>query len=337
MGKKGILLVNLGTPDAPTYWAVRRYLKQFLLDRRVIDTSAIVRNILVRGIIAPFRSRSSAKLYQRLWTDEGSPIKTYGFKLQEGVQKDLGDDYVVELAMRYQSPSIEDALHRLIYDHKIDDITVFPLFPQYASATTGSVHDEIMRLLRKEDVIPKINFINSYETNEDMVDIFVENAKAFDLSDYEHFIFSFHGLPQSQLIKGDVTKHHCLKVEKCCEQVTEDNKWCYSAQCHKTAFAIAEKLGLSRDQYTICFQSRLGPTKWAQPYTSEVIEHQQEEGRKNLLVFSPAFVADCLETTIEIGYEYKEEFVEAGGEKLDLVESLNDNPKWIKAVADMVR
>jgi ferrochelatase len=335
--KIGVLLVNLGTPDGPERGAVYRYLKQFLTDRRVIDIPWLPRNLLVRGIIAPFRSGSSAKLYQRLWTDKGSPIKYHGFRLQKGVQENLGDQYIVELAMRYQNPSIEKAAKKLLFEDKVDRIIVMPLFPQYASASTGSVHDEVMRLFRNWDVIPDMTFINSYPTEPGMIDVFVKNAEQFDLQKYDHILFSFHGLPQRQMRKGDISKCHCLKVDKCCEQVSENNKYCYSAQCHKTAFAIADKLNLHRSQFTICFQSRLGKDPWVQPYTTDVIEHQQKKGAKSLLVFSPAFVADCLETTIEIGFEYKEEFEEKGGEHLDLVPSLNDNPAWIKVVADMIR
>lgn len=334
--KIGVLLVNLGTPDGPERSAVYRYLKQFLLDRRVIDISWLGRNLLVRGIIAPFRSGSSAKLYKRLWTKEGSPIKYHGYALQKGVQEKLGSNYVVELAMRYQTPSIERAVYKLIFKDRVEKIIVFPLFPQYASATTGSIHDEVMRILRNYDVIPDIKFVNSYPTDSRMIDVIVDHAKVYDVKSYDHVLFSFHGLPQRQLRKGDPSKSHCLKVENCCSVVSENNKFCYSAQCHQTAFAISEKLGLQRSDYTICFQSRLGRDPWAQPYTSETIEHLQHGGAKKLLVFSPAFVADCLETTIEIGYEYKEEFIQAGGEALDLVASLNDDPAWINAVSEMI-
>jgi len=336
MGKKGVLLANLGTPDAPTRGAVYRYLKQFLLDGRVIDIPAVPRHLLVRGIIAPFRSGSSAKLYQRLWTDEGSPIKKYGYVLRDGVQQALGDDYHVVLGMRYQNPSLESAVTELL-DAGVDEITVFPLFPHYASATTGSVHDEVMRLLRKEQVIPTMKFVNSYYDHPDLIKVFADNARKYDLDSYDHFVFSFHGVPQRQMKKADRTKQHCIKKDNCCSSICEANKFCYSAQCHATAHAIAADLGLKPEQYSISYQSRLGRDPWLQPYTDKVLEARvEEQGDKNILVFSPAFVADCLETTIEIGYEYKEEFEEWGGDNLDLVESLNDNPQWISAVAKMV-
>lgn len=335
-GKKGVLVVNLGTPDAPTVSAVRRYLKQFLLDWRVIDYSWLPRNLLVRGIIAPFRSFSSAKLYQRLWTPEGSPLKIYGETVAEGVQKELGEDYIVELAMRYQNPSVESAIKRLM-DAQVSEIIIFPMFPHYASATTGSVHDEVMRILRKQQAIPNVKMINSYYDNEAMIKIFADNARKFDMESYDHIIFSYHGVPQRQLRKGDHCGNHCLKVDNCCSTISIDNQFCYSAQCHATTKALVESLDLKEGQYTTSFQSRLGPEAWAKPYTIKVIEEQAEKGAKRLLVFSPAFVADCLETTIEIGFEYLEEFEEMGGEHIDLVPSLNDDPRWISTIVDLVK
>jgi ferrochelatase len=334
-GKKGILLINLGTPDAPSRGAVYTYLKQFLTDGRVIDIPWLPRNLLVRGIIVPFRSGSSAKLYKKLWTEKGSPLKIYGERLAEGVQQHLGEEYEVELAMRYQNPSIESALNKLLAK-QVSEIVVFPLFPHYASASTGSVHEEVMRLLSKRQVIPSLKLVNSYYDDPRLIDGFVENSKKFDLETYDHVLFSFHGIPQRHMRKADDCGH-CLKVENCCNTISISNQFCYSAQCHATAQAIVEKLGLSKDQYTICYQSRLGNDPWMQPYTSDIIEERAKKGDKRMLVFCPAFVADCLETTIEILDEYKEEFIEKGGEHIDLVESLNDNPNWIKTVAEMVK
>lgn len=334
IGKTGILIVNLGTPDAPTRGAVYRYLKQFLLDGRVIDYPWLPRNLLVRGIIAPFRSGSSAKLYQQLWTPEGSPLKVYGEQVAAGVQKVLGEEYVVELAMRYQNPSIESAIDKLI-KKRVSEIVVFPMFPQYASATTGSVHEEVMRVLKKKQSIPSVRMINSYYDYEPMIDIYAANAQQFDLDSYDHIIFSFHGTPERQMRAADDC-NHCTKVENCCSTISTANQFCYSAQCHASAHAIAEKLHLAKDRYTISYQSRLGPEKWLSPYTIKVIEELAEKGAKKLLVFSPAFVADCLETTIEIGYEYQEEFEEWGGEHIDLVPSLNADPRWIRVIADLV-
>ncbi len=333
-GKKGVLLVNLGTPDAPSKGAVYRYLKQFLLDRRVIDYNWLARNLLVRGLIVPFRSSNSAKLYQKLWTPAGSPLKVYGEKLEEALRPLLGEGYEVALAMRYQNPSIESAINRLL-KKQVSEIIVFPMFPQYASATTGSVHEEVMRILAKKETIPTVKLVNSYYDYGPMIEVYVENAQQFDIDSYDHFLFSFHGLPERQLKRAD-NCNHCLQSSDCCRTIFIKNQFCYSAQCYQTAFAIAAKLNLSKDQFTVCFQSRLGPEEWVKPYTSKVIEERAKKGDKQLLVFCPAFVADCLETTIEISFEYKEEFEEMGGERLDLVPSLNDHPKWITAVKELV-
>lgn len=328
----GILIVNLGTPDAPTRSAVYRYLKQFLLDPRVIDINPVARNLLVRGIIAPFRSGKSAQAYQELWTDNGSPLKFYGERLAAQVQQILGSDYLVALGMRYQNPSIESAIDRLL-QAKVDRIKVFSLFPQYASATVGSVHEEVMRVLSKKQIIPAVDFISSYATWPAMIDMYVQNARQFDISSYDHILFSYHGLPLRQLIKGDAF-NHCLKNADCCQTLTPTNQFCYSAQCYATTRAIAEKLDLKPEQYTVCFQSRLGRDPWTQPYTVKTIETlAREKGAKRLLVFCPAFTADCLETTIEIGSEYKEDFEKWGGDHLDLVPSLNDSPEWAQAIA----
>jgi ferrochelatase len=330
--KTGILIVNLGTPDEPKRSAVYRYLKQFLLDPRVIDINPIARNLLVRGIIAPFRSGKSAKAYQELWTENGSPLKYYGFRLVEQIQQLMGPEYIVELAMRYQSPSIETAIQKMMAE-KVEKIVVFSLFPQYASATTGSVHEEVMRVLTKQQIIPSVDFISNYPTWAPMIALYAQNARKFDLASYDHILFSYHGLPQRQLRKGDQF-NHCLKSADCCQTLTPTNQFCYSAQCYATTQAIAAQLDLKPEQYTVCFQSRLGADPWTQPYTVRTIEALAKSGAKRLLVFCPAFTADCLETIVEIGSEYKEDFEKWGGEHIDLVPSLNDAPGWASAIAE---
>ncbi len=337
MSKKGILLVNLGTPDSPSNANVRKYLGEFLMDERVIDINPVQRALLVKGIIVPFRGPKSAKLYRAIWSDTtGSPLMHYSLLQRDLLQQGLGDDYRVELAMRYQSPSIESALNNL-KDAQVKSIKVIPMFPHYASASTGSVLEKVMKLVRKWQTIPNISFINSYHDNELMIDAFVENGRKHKPEKYDHILFSFHGLPQRQLVKSDHSQKHCLKVENCCSSLTENNKFCYSAQCHDTARLIAGKLGLTEDKYSVCFQSRLGKDPWVQPYTSVVIEQLAEKGAKRLLVFCPAFVADCLETVYEVTVEYGDEFKTLGGEHVQLVESLNDNPLWIEALQGMVK
>ena len=335
MSKQGILLVNLGTPDSPSNANVRKYLDEFLMDERVIDINPVSRALLVKGIIVPFRGPKSAKLYREIWSDTtGSPLMHYSLLQRDLLQKRLGDDYHVELAMRYQSPSIESALNKL-KDAQVRSIRVIPMFPHYASASTGSVLEKVMELVRKWQTIPNISFINSFHDNELMIEAFAENGRKHKPETYDHVLFSFHGLPQRQLVKSDHSQKHCLKVENCCSTLTENNKFCYSAQCHDTARLIAKKLGLTEDKYSVCFQSRLGKDPWVQPYTSVVIEQLAEKGVKRLLVFCPAFVADCLETVYEVTVEYGDEFKKLGGEHVQLVESLNDHPLWIDALAEL--
>ena len=336
MNKKGVLLINLGTPDSPSTADVRKYLREFLMDPRVIDINAFSRTLLVKGIIAPTRGPKSAKLYQKIWDEKtGSPLFHYSKLQHKLLQERLGEEYQVELAMRYQSPSIASALERL-KKALIYDIVVIPLFPQYASASTGSVYDKVMELLEKWPTKPTISFINSFHDDELMIETFAENALKYKPETYDHILFSFHGLPQRQLIKSDHTHKTCLKSADCCQTLTDANRFCYSAQSHHTARLLAEKLNIPKEKYTICFQSRLGNDPWVQPYTSGVVKQLAQEGKKRLLVFCPAFVADCLETVYEVPVEYGDEFKALGGEVVQLVESLNDSPKFIEALARMV-
>lgn len=336
MGKKGILLVNLGTPDSPEVGDVRKYLDQFLMDERVIDINAFNRTLLVKGIIVPFRSPKTSKLYKEIWGENGSPLLYYSRIQAAMVQEQLGDEYHVELAMRYQNPSILSALEKMKAG-LVDSIKVIPMFPQYASASSGSVIQNVMELVSKWQTIPPVSFVNSFHDNELVIETFAENGRKYQPETYDHVLFSFHGLPERQLLKCDHTGHYCLKQEKCCESFNETNKFCYSAQGHDTARLIAQKLNIPREKYTVCFQSRLGKEPWVQPYTTDVLKKLAAEGKKRLLVFSPAFVADCLETLYEITVEYQEEFKAMGGEHVQLVESLNDHPKFIAALVGMAK
>jgi protoporphyrin/coproporphyrin ferrochelatase len=331
--KTGILLVNLGTPDSPHPRDVYRYLIQFLTDGRVIDVPFAARQLLVRGLIVPLRYRNSARSYSEIWTEEGSPLLVYGKRAELLLQKTLGESFVVKLAMRYQKPSIEKGLHEL-RDADVSDIVVLPMFPQYASASTGSVHQEVMRIVSGWQVIPKISFVNSYPTQSKMIETFCLNAQKHPLEEYDHFLFSFHGLPEKHILKAD--RHsHCLQKQGCCSTLSEINRHCYSAQCVATADALRAQLNIPDEKTTVCFQSRLGSDPWIQPFTSDVLKKLAAENKKRVLVFCPAFVADCLETVFEIAVEYREEFIALGGERLDLVESLNDHPLWIEALAEM--
>ncbi len=333
--KKGILIANLGTPDNPTRKDVNRYLNQFLTDGRVIDYPWLSRQLLVRGLIVPLRAGNSTKLYKRLWTEDGSPLKIYGDRVVTGVQQRLGDEYKVVLGMRYQNPSLDAAIEELLRA-RVDHVTVFPMFPQYASASTGSLHQEVMEILCKLQTIPGLTLIRDYYDHPKMIDVIVEHASTFDLESYDHILFSYHGIPQRQLRKAD-QEEHCLRDKSCCQNLTDINAGCYSAQCYATTRALVQRLKLDSADYTTCFQSRLGKEPWTQPYTSDVLKERAAQGDKRLLVFSPAFVADCLETIVEVEFEYQEEFEELGGEKLDLVPSLNDDPAWMDCIVQIIK
>ncbi len=331
--KHAILLVNLGTPDSPSTKDVRKYLFEFLNDPRVIDIPWLTRKLLVNLIIVPFRAPKSAKIYKQLWTDKGSPLLYYSESLRDKLQKELPQNYQVELAMRYQNPSIEEALLK-IKKQNPDKITVIPLFPQYASASTGSVMEKVLSIIKNWYVIPELHLVSQFYQDPAFIDLFVENGKKYQPETYEHVLFSFHGLPERQV---DKVYEEGLCAEKDCEhQITDENKFCYKAASYETARQIAKKLNIPENKYTICFQSRLGRDPWIKPYSDFVVRDKAKEGIKKMLVFSPAFVADCLETTIEIGHEYAEIFKEHGGHELQLVASLNDDDHFVAYIKNKV-
>lgn len=330
--KTAILLVNLGSPDSPKPKDVYRYLTEFLNDPRVIDINWLGRKILVNGIIVPFRHRKSARVYEKLWTENGSPLIHYGKRTCELLQKKFDanekTDLKVFLAMRYQNPSLESAI-TAIRKWNADKVIVLPLFPQYASATTGSVIDKCMRMMRDLWVFPEVTFVSQFWDHPAYLNAFANRGKTFQLDQFDHVLFSYHGLPERQVDKvyddRKCTNHSCES------EINDENKFCYKATCYGTSREIASRLGLREDQYTVCFQSRLGKG-WIEPFSDDVIIRLAKEGKKNLLVYSPAFVADCLETIIEIGEEYQELFEEHGGKKIQLVPSLNDGDDWIEAL-----
>jgi ferrochelatase len=327
--KKGLLLINLGTPKSPTAKHVYNYLNEFLTDGRVIDLPWLKRQLLVRGAIVPFRYKQSAELYKKIWLKQGSPLLFHSLNVQKKLQKLIGDRYHVTLAMRYQTPSIECGLDEL-QKANVNEIIILPLFPQYASATTGSVMQKVMEQIKTWNVIPKLSFINSFYDHPGFIQAFCERGKQYQLDAYDHILFSFHGLPERHILNADCFGK-CLKND-CCKNLNEKNQFCYKAQCYATASGIASGLQIKKDRYSVCFQSRLGSEAWIQPYTVDVIKACVEKGWKKLLVFCPAFVSDCLETNCEITIEYGHLFKQLGGEHLQLVESLNDHPAWIEAI-----
>ncbi len=330
--KKGVLLVNLGTPDSTKTSDVRRYLREFLSDPRVIDIGAIPRWLLVNLIIAPFRAPKSAAEYRKLWTQRGSPLLFHSQDVARLLQEKLGSQYAVELAMRYQNPPISQALQKL-YESKVSEIVVIPLFPQYASATSGSVIEKVMETVCKWSLIPKMVFVDEFISFRPFIEAWKAILQEYLAGEkFDHVLFTYHGLPQRQLRKADPV----CGTENCCAQYEQRNRLCYRAQCIETTNILARELHLPQEGYSSSFQSRLGRDPWVQPYTEEVVKNLAQRGVKKLLALSPSFVADCLETTVEIGETYKELFEHNGGEHFVVANCLNSHPLWIEALEKMV-
>jgi ferrochelatase len=333
MNKTAVLLVNLGTPDSPKVSDVRKYLFEFLNDDRVIDIPSLLRFFLVNFIIVPFRAPKSAKLYEMLWTDNGSPIMIYSESFKNKLQSSLGNKFDVYLAMRYQNPSLDNVLEE-IRKKNYSRLLVLPLFPQYASATSGSVYQKVMDIIKSWWVIPEITFINEFFDNEKFIETIAEISKKYNLNSYDHILFSYHGLPNRQVDKSHSDGRSCINCE--CEKIFKDDfRLCYKASCYETTRLIVKRIGIPENKYTVCFQSRLDKN-WLEPFSDETLINLAKNGAKKVLVFSPAFVADCLETIIEIGHEYQKIFTENGGEVVDLVESLNDHPMWVETLKEII-
>ncbi len=330
--KIGVLLLNLGTPKSPSTWNVAKYLTQFLNDSRVLDINSVVRALLVNLIIVPFRSPKSAKAYQKLWKAEGSPLLIHGRVLKEALQNALGEEFGVHLAMRYQEPSIPKVLLSM-EKQAYQKLVILPLFPQYASSTTGSALQNTLKYLSRWNVIPEFQVVSQFFNNPHFIQAWTHIGKKYQPQNYDHVLFSYHGLPIRHLDKtyqdGKLCKEHFCK-----NQWNQENYYCYEATCYETTRRIAASLNITN--YSVAFQSRLGKDPWIEPYAEPTIIQLAKKGIKKLLVFSPAFVADCLETTIEIGHEYTKIFKEYGGDTLTLVHSLNAEPEWVHALKNII-
>ncbi len=331
--KTAVILINVGTPDEPKVSAVRRYLSEFLNDRRVIDLPLIAQKLLVNLIIVPFRAPKSTKLYQRLWTEKGSPLLYFSESVQSGLQEKLGKTADVFMAMRYGNPSINKALSA-IRTGNYDKIIVFPQFPQYASSTNGTAIHAVIDGIRKWNTIPEIQIINQFYDHPSFLQAYADRIKSYNPESFDHVVFTYHGLPNRHLKKN----HPNESISSCnCEnQLPEFGKFCYKATCYQTTRLLAQLLNLDKSKYSVSFQSRLS-NNWMTPFTDKNLIDHAKSGYRKILVVAPSFVADCLETTVEIGYEYKEMFKREGGEKLEMVESLNDSSHWIDAMSEILK
>jgi len=330
--KTAILLMNVGSPDKPDVGSVRKYLVQFLNDKRVIDLSWLLRKFLVNVIIIPFRVKKSTGLYKKLWTEKGSPLVLYSEELKTKLQKHLGQNFGVFVGMRYGNPSIKKVLSE-IKKSGFQKIVLLPLFPHFAISTAETALVEAKSHVKKLKINAEIIEVEQFYNHPKFIDSFVKQAKKFDLEKYDHVVFSYHGLPNRQVEKC----HPGIKVNECnCPQnLPEHGKFCYRATSFETSRILAEKLGLSKNDYTTGFQSRLSKN-WLEPFTDDVLMEKLNEGNKSILVLAPSFVTDCLETILEIGFEYKEDFIKKGGVKLQLVESLNAKDSWVETLSDLI-
>lgn len=331
MAKKGVLLINLGTPDSADPKSIYVYLTQFLNDPRVIDLPALIRMILVNALVIPLRYKQSAHAYVKIWTEQGSPLLLHSQALMQSVAQGLGDDFQVELGMRYGNPSIESALARL---SACPEIAVIPLFPQYSSAATGSAIEEVLRLIKGQWNIPALHLKKDFFDNADFIAAYADVIQQqFAKKQPEVIIFSYHGLPERHIVKSNC-KAACSRIEAC-PAITESNQYCYRAQCYETSRLLAQALKLAPEQYRVSFQSRLGRTPWIKPYTDEVLPGLIQQNIKNIAVVCPSFVADCLETLEEINIRARRQWQALGGAEFVFIPCINHHEIWVKGLIKM--
>ncbi|MDZ7878333.1 MAG: ferrochelatase [Saprospiraceae bacterium] len=334
--KRGIVLMNLGSPDSTKVKDVRRYLAEFLMDERVIDVPYLVRLLLVRGIIAPFRAPKSAKAYKSIWTDAGSPLMVISKKLRDAVQQLT--ESPVEIAMRYGSDTPKEAFDKLLQRAEdLEEVVVVPMYPHYAMSSYETAVEYAKEAHKKYNYSFKLTIIEPFYDNPIYLNALADSMRAYtEGSDFDHFLFSYHGIPERHILKSDITKSHCLKTANCCETPSEAHKYCYKHQCTKATHNVAAQLGIPKEKYSISFQSRLGRDPWLQPFTDKRLTAFPTEGVKNLVIACPAFVSDCLETLEEIAEEGQEMFLEAGGTSFKVVPCMNIQATWVEAVVKMI-
>jgi protoporphyrin/coproporphyrin ferrochelatase len=330
---KAVLLVNLGSPDSPSVPDVRRYLRQFLMDGRVMDLAWPVRAFVV-GMILINRPKQSAHAYQTIWTEEGSPLIAISRRVQSLLQERL--DVPVELAMRYQNPSIESAVRNL-RDKSISDLLLIPLFPHYAMSSYETAVVEVQRVAARIAPEMRVTVQPPYGDAPEFTQALVGSARKYLDEDFDYLLFSFHGVPERQIRKSDPTGMHCLQANDCCHVPSEAHRYCYRHQCFRTAEEFVKAAAIPSGKWSVSFQSRLGNDPWLKPYTDLEFERLGAKGVKKLLVICPAFVSDCLETLEEIGMRGRETFLQAGGKDLTQIPCLNEHPLWIDALEHMAK
>jgi protoporphyrin/coproporphyrin ferrochelatase len=335
--KTALLVLNLGSPDSPAPSKVRRYLREFLSDPRVIDINPIGRWVLLNLFILPFRPRKSGEAYAKIWTPAGSPLVEHTRAFTAKLKARLPADWDVDFAMRYGSPSLESRLAAILAKSP-ERLILFPMYPQYAASSTGSTLEKAFALLGRRWNVPSVKVVPPFYSHPGFLDACAAQGRPL-LESFrpDHILFSYHGLPERQIRKSESLAGHCLKTDdSCCASVSWRNNFCYRAQCFETTRQLAARLGINPSGYSIGFQSRLGRTPWIKPYTDQIVTELARQGKKRLLVFEPSFTADCLETLEEIAIRAQDSFREAGGESLMLVPSVNSSDAWADAAVDLV-
>ncbi len=332
--KKGILLVNLGSPDSPTPKDVKKYLGEFLMDERVIDIPLLARTALVKGIILKTRPKASAAAYKKIWWDEGSPLIVISERLQNKVQENV--NVPVALAMRYGSMTIKKGLQELV-DKGVDKVLLFPLYPQFAMATTETITVLAEKLRQEHFPGLKIESVPAFYNKPDYIEVLSNSIKQhLDGVPFDHLLFSYHGVPERHIKKSDITKSHCKIDGSCCSRPSKAHEFCYRHQCLEVTRLVGEKLQLKEGTFSTSFQSRLGFDPWLQPYTDRTIERMAKQGIKNMAIVTPAFVSDCLETLEEIAMEGQEIFHEMGGNTFTTIPCLNDDAEWVSLLTTWI-
>ena len=333
---RGIVLMNLGSPDSTEVKDVRKYLNEFLMDEKVIDVPYLLRLFLVRGIIVPFRAHKSAHAYETIWTKQGSPLIQITKELERELQQQIEEP--IEIAMRYGNPSSESAFNNLLKRNPgIEEVVLLPLYPHYAMSSYETAVDHAREIYRKNRYSFKLTVIKPYYNDADYIAALAASIQPFLEQEYDHVLFSYHGVPERHIYKGDVTKQHCLKFVDCCEVDSVAHSQCYRHQCITTTKLVAASLHIPENKFSLSFQSRLGRDEWLKPYTSLRLEELPKQGIKRLLIACPAFVSDCLETLEEIAIQGKETFMNAGGESYTVTPCLNLHPLWIAAITNWLK
>ncbi|RPD43720.1 ferrochelatase [Paracnuella aquatica] len=333
--KRAVVLMNLGSPDSTEVKDVKRYLNEFLMDERVIDKPWLLRALLVQGIIVPFRAPKSAEAYKSIWTDEGSPLLVISRQLQQALDKEI--DEPVTIAMRYGNPSPKMAYDELLQQNgDLEEVILVPLYPHYAMSSYETAVEYAKEQHRKGGYKFKLTTLKPYYDDETYLNALCASMKPYLEQEYDKILFSYHGVPERHIKKGDITGKHCLQVANCCDVASEAHQYCYRHQCWATTKEVVKRLGIPEGKWGFSFQSRLGRDPWLQPYTAKRLEELPGEGAKKLLVVCPAFVSDCLETLEEIAEEGKESFIHAGGESFTMIPCLNVHPLWVGALKKWV-